>query len=135
MDPNSDTSSLGETSTRTETFKQPEALAADPPELSPSPGEPYPINEVGPMEGLIEGRIVHYVLDNPLAAGEHPETRPAMIVAVWDRYSGVSNLQVASKGLRDAHLTGGTDANWVCKTSVRYSEGREPGTWHWIPRG
>jgi hypothetical protein len=90
------------------------------------------------MDGLIEGRIVHFVMPS----GEH---RPAIVVKVW-RYpdssgpepilkapeNGCCNLQVFTDGsndgvdeVRHGHL-------WF--TSCIYSENPEPGTWHWIER-
>lgn len=107
-----------------------------PAEESPAAGQPQPI------EGLIPGRPVHYVLDRPYSAGEAHEIRPAIIVRVWDRFAGTSNLQVFTDGSNDRKFTGetrrfpgDTGDNIVWKTSIRYSEGREPGTWHWPPRG
>lgn len=81
------------------------------------------------MEGLTEGRIVHYVLPDGSSAGEH---RAAMIARVWDRSSGYVNLWVFQDGTNDgvaySHLP-----TWV--TSVRYSEDTaERRTWHWIER-
>lgn len=81
------------------------------------------------MEGLIEGRIVHYVLPNGCKnAGYH---RPAIITQVWNAWTGTSNLQVFVDGENDGHEY----TNGLCRfTSVMYSENKEPGTWHWIER-
>lgn len=94
------------------------------------------------MEGLTEGRIVHYVLQN----GEH---RPAIVVKVWQQSdydpegnvsglpkspeNGCSNLQVfmdsdAEGKYNDQMLP----ISW--RTSVLYSEEKEPSTWHWIEK-
>lgn len=80
------------------------------------------------IEGLTEGRMVHYVLPDGIRAGEH---RPAVIVKVWDHGQGTSNLQVFTDGRNDGHsdMDGLT---WV--TSVVYSEDKTPGTWHFIER-
>ncbi|HEV2704942.1 MAG TPA: hypothetical protein VGV59_03400 [Pyrinomonadaceae bacterium] len=84
-----------------------------------------------PIEGLTIGRIVHYVLDKPYSAGEPPTIRPAIVVHVWDRQTGSSNLQVIVDGTNDGYES---STGTVWKTSCNYSEGREPGTWHWPPR-
>jgi hypothetical protein len=78
-----------------------------------------------PLEGVIEGRIVHYVLPGGPNAGE---SRPAVIVKVWDKDSGCVNLIVFPDGSND----GPDFSSWV--TSVLYSEAHEARTWHWIPR-
>jgi hypothetical protein len=87
------------------------------------------------VEGLTEGRIVHFVLDN----GEH---RPAIVVNVW-RVNGISedgeviscspengccNLQLFTDGFNDSM------PNTVWKTSIVYSADLLPGTWHWIEK-
>jgi hypothetical protein len=83
------------------------------------------------MEGLIEGRIVHFVLNN----GEH---RPAILVKVWEslRSEGTVNMIVFLDGINETGIIRGhldtTFTAW--RTSVHYSEGQEPGTWHWIER-
>lgn len=93
------------------------------------------------MEGLTEGRIVHYVLPN----GSH---RPAIVVNNWATQitppcEGYVNLQVitdcgndlyglpetVSQEMRDEIRSG---MLWV--TSACYSDGKEPGTWHWIEK-
>ncbi len=84
------------------------------------------------MQGLTEGRIVHFVLSEGRNKGEH---RPAIIVKVWDvhRVDGMIQLQVFTDGSND-FLGQGRDGNWfplLWKTSVHYSEEMEPGTWHW----
>lgn len=89
------------------------------------------------MEGLTEGRIVHYVLPN----GEH---RPAIVVRVWRDQSGVcegyANLQVFTDGGNDAPAfssdwdKGAAAEGIMWKTSVCYDENKAPGTYHWIER-
>jgi len=88
------------------------------------------------MEGLIEGRSVHYVMPD----GEH---RPAIVVKVWDvtGCEGYCNLQVFTDGSNDLN-----DKNkefiaqediraGICwRTSVCYGEDAAPNTWHWIER-
>lgn len=87
------------------------------------------------LQGLSEGRIVHYVLrdkDVPgfengvRAGGRH---RPAIVVNAWpnlDRDDGYSNLVVIADGNND-----GNEDILLWVTSVTYSDGHEPGTWHW----
>jgi hypothetical protein len=89
------------------------------------------------MEGLIEGRIVHYVLPDGNSKGEH---RPAIIVKVWDahRAQGTVNMLVFTDCTNDVdprnpHTDSyGKGITWA--TSVHYSEKPEPRTWHWIER-
>lgn len=78
------------------------------------------------MEGLTEGRIVHYVLQTGPSHGQH---RPAMVVKVWDKAAGSVNLTVFADWSND----GVADSSYWA-TSVRYSEDHEPGTWHWIEK-
>lgn len=85
------------------------------------------------MEGLTEGRIVHYVLATGDSTGQH---RPAIIVKCWRQSSGymergVVNLQVFTDFTNDGedYVTGN-----VWRTSVPYSERMIPGTWHWIEK-
>lgn len=87
------------------------------------------------MEGLIEGRIVHYVLSN----GQH---RPAIVVRDWSNpdlpgSDGMVNLIVFADGTNDMGAVGGTYTAqgifWA--TSAHYSpDGTEHHTWHWIER-
>jgi len=99
------------------------------------------------MDGLTEGRIVHYVMPN----GEH---RPAIVIRVWrtpdgdSPESGMSNLQLFTDDSNDSGWTqkerqdlvnGGFNPDEVLhghvwKTSVLHSEGKEPHTWHWIEK-
>jgi hypothetical protein len=78
------------------------------------------------MKGLTEGRIVHYVIPDGPKAGEH---RPAVIVKVWDFFTGYVNLHVLWDGGNDA-ADGSRPDPWV--TSVSYSEEQGPRSWHWI---
>lgn len=76
------------------------------------------------MDGLTEGRIVHFVMMN----GTH---RPAIIVQVWNKDTGVSNLQVFTDGRNDGD---NQEIGTVWHTSIKYSEEKEPYTWHWIEK-
>lgn len=81
------------------------------------------------MEGLTEGRIVHYVLPGSLN-----QCRPAIVVKVWRlNNDGMVNLQVFLDGNNDApDSINGNYIQW--KTSVEYSEERKDGTWHWVEK-
>ena len=96
----------------------------------------------GTVEGLTEGRIVHFVMPN----GEH---RPAIVVRNWENEltppcEGYVNLQVFTDGMNDAQaLPSDTDANTklsveyglLWKTSICFDEAeKKPGTWHWIEK-
>jgi len=77
------------------------------------------------MKGLIEGMMVHYILNS----GEH---RPAMVVKVWDdlpQGNGCCNLLV----FMDADARVGNDpvGPVMRVTSIIYDETRHRGTWHW----
>jgi hypothetical protein len=81
------------------------------------------------MDGLTEGRIVHYVLPDGPNAGEH---RAAMIARIWERSSGYVNLWVFQDGTNDG-LGFSAAPTWT--TSVPYSEDTHVyRTWHWIER-
>lgn len=104
------------------------------------------------MKGLIEGRIVHYVLreqdaqqitrrrlngalpegwptgaqahtGNPVVAGEHV---PAIIVKVWPHEFG------DEPGVNLQCLLDGNDSFWV--TSTRFDDSKAEGTCHWIEK-
>jgi hypothetical protein len=87
------------------------------------------------MDGLTEGRMVHYVLPDGPGAGEH---RAALVVRVWRSNgappeNGCANLQVFMDGTNDAPAGG--SARWVeWRTSVVHDPDGAPGTWHWIER-
>lgn len=99
------------------------------------------------MEGLIEGRIVHFVMPN----GQH---RPAIVTQVWDRggTTGTANLLVFTDGSNDLpenkeqedlyKLYHGMNLDeirhgHIWQTSKTFSdvtpgtEVPQPGTWHW----
>lgn len=77
------------------------------------------------ISGLTEGRTVHYVLDEGRSKGEH---RPAVVVHVFDRENGTSNLHVHVDGANDDYH----NEFLISRTSVLHSDGKEPGTWHFI---
>ncbi len=87
------------------------------------------------MEGLIEGRIVHFVMDSGYSKGEH---RPAIVVKVWRKAdgsppdNGCCNLQVVCDSDGPQSNDGIGPLLWA--TSRVYSETHEPGTWHWVER-
>lgn len=90
------------------------------------------------MDGLTIGRNVHYVLtgeegihwsDND-AAGKH---RMAFVVDVLDVGTGFVELHVLlSKN--DKFFTLDRELKLFVNLDVRYSDDKEPGTWHWIER-
>lgn len=86
------------------------------------------------MEGLTEGRIVHFVLQDGPHAGEH---RPAIVVKVWRQgdgtppANGYSNLVVFMDGTNDGASYAGC-VHWA--TSIAYSAEPKPRTWHWIEK-
>ena len=90
------------------------------------------------MDGLTEGRIVHYVIKE----GVH---RPAIVVNVWNVSGGCEgyiNLMVFTDGSNDlmyfenlkqeAHEA--IERGLLWKTSICYSEEPKPNTWHWIEK-
>lgn len=104
------------------------------------------------MEGLTEGRIVHFVMPN----GEH---RPAIVVRVWRvkiqtdneftleaPENGCCQLQVFTDGSNDVDQSFGDNMEYsvykmeeardgiMWRTSVLYSENPKPSTWHWVEK-
>lgn len=95
------------------------------------------------MDGLTEGRMVHYVLSN----GQH---RPAIVVKVWKvteqggvpraTENGLVNLTVFVDGRNDILPSENTfdpknpDILLLRVTSVLYSEEPKLNTWHWIEK-
>lgn len=85
------------------------------------------------MDGLTEGRIVHYVMHDGNVAGED---RPAIVVNAWHNNSeyqreGRVNLQVFTDFGNDGK---DYESGRYWATSVPFSEERKPGTWHWIEK-
>lgn len=84
------------------------------------------------MEGLTEGRIVHYVLSN----GQH---RPAIVVRDWSNPAlpgsdGRVNLMVFVDGTNDSGAVSGKacEQGLFWATSAHYDPaGTEHHTWHW----
>lgn len=75
------------------------------------------------VEGLIEGKIVHFVMPN----GQH---RPAIIVKVWDWFTGCCNLQVFTDGMNDDE---NTYLGLVWKSAVLFDNvQKKANTWHWM---
>ena len=95
------------------------------------------------MDGLTVGRIVHYVVsesDAELILQKRAESGnascnlpwvgqhyPAIVVAVFENEYGQNHPGVNLQVFMD-----GNDSHWV--TSRKYSEDKEPGTWHWIEK-
>ncbi len=91
-------------------------------------GTEEPLQRGQQLKGLIEGRIVHFVMPG----GQH---RPAIVVHVWPpsmlMKPGYVNLTVFTDWSND-----GVDYSKgiVWETSVDYSEEPAPRTWHWPER-
>lgn len=95
------------------------------------------------IPGLAVGRIVHYVLESGRCAGDH---RPAIVVRDWKQENGLVQLQVFTDGWNDGFKATqlvkvgeqetaiSIEQNTIWRTSVHYSEEKEPGTWHWPER-
>lgn len=82
------------------------------------------------MDGLTEGRIVHYVMHDGNSMGQH---RPAIVVNAWKGVytDGRVNLQVFTDFGNDGK---DYESGRYWATSVEYSEDPQPGTWHWIEK-
>jgi hypothetical protein len=88
------------------------------------------------MEGLTEGRIIHYVLPESRSCGKD-QHRPAIIVNAHGGQleNGMANIAVFLDGTNDFPLdVNGVPALIMWATSVHYSESKESGTWHWPER-
>jgi hypothetical protein len=100
------------------------------------PGLFYNTQE-GEVEGLIEGRIVHYILDREPNRGQH---RAAMVTRVLNPDTGAVNLAVFKDGTNDGagafSLAGyfyAIPLEW--RTSVLFdAKALTPGTWHWTEK-
>lgn len=94
-------------------------------------GAAAPVPPPKHLTGLTEGRIVHYVMDEGQFKGEH---RPAIVVNAFGGggYGGEGRVNMLV--FLDAQNDGLKGAHTLDKYSVRYSEDREPGTWHWPAR-
>ncbi len=88
------------------------------------------------MDGVTEGRVVHYVLDRGPNRGAH---RAAVIVRAWgDAVTpppGTVNLRVFLDGCNDTGEPWGTDGPILWVTSAHFDpSGTQERTWHWIER-
>ncbi|MGJ3241160.1 MAG: hypothetical protein ACFE0Q_20790 [Anaerolineae bacterium] len=85
------------------------------------------------MDGVVEGRMVHYVLqkdDSERSEGEH---RPAVIVQNWS--GGTVNLQVFMDTDGKGDYNDGQVPSLLWVTSATFDNvDKHPGTWHWIER-
>lgn len=79
------------------------------------------------MDGLIGGRIVHYIISTQRG---NPVVRPAMVVRVVNQKKGICNLQVFHEKSDGFEL-----ASADKPTNCEFSEEKTTGTWHWPPRG
>lgn len=86
------------------------------------------------MDGVTEGRIVHYVLSEGNSIGEH---RAAIIVNAWAdlpqyQSDGRVNLHVFPDFGNDGEAFNSGDY-WATSV-VNDEETKAPGTWHWIEK-
>ena len=72
------------------------------------------------MEGLIEGRIVHFCV----SPTQH---RAAIVVNIQDKAKGICDLFVFSMP-RDER------GGFFLRTEAKYSGTKEEDTWHWIEK-
>lgn len=72
------------------------------------------------MEGLTEGRMVHYVKGNP--TGHH---KAAVVTFVANQAQGIVDLHVFQQ---DSSFPVGL------YRGIKYSETPVPDTWHWIEK-
>lgn len=96
------------------------------------------------LNGLQIGRIVHYVLgandvSNPKFVGRHVAGIVVNACPKLGREDGYANLTIfpdwSNDGFEDFSKGAMPVAVGIAwKTSVSYSEDKEPGTWHWPER-
>ena len=91
------------------------------------------------MDGLTEGRIVHFVMPND-------EHRPAIIVKVWNHETGYVNLQVFTDGSNDVQMFQDSERySQITREQVSRGilwstsifpdeETKRAGSWHWIEK-
>lgn len=92
-------------------------------------GEPPAEN--APMPGLIEGRMVHYVLATGACRGEH---RAAIVSRVNDPVVGRVNLHVFLNGELEFGARKHPGNNWLCLDVAFSTVPQVEGTWHWMER-
>ena len=81
------------------------------------------------MEGLIEGRVVHYVIEDGRNKGEH---RAAIVVKNLGQNNGCANLTVFYDWTNDGE---GYGSGLAWETSRLFDDTeKSPGTWHWPER-
>lgn len=84
------------------------------------------------MDGLTEGRIVHYVMHDGNSIGQH---RPAIIVNAWKGVYESPEWRVNLQVFMDFGNDGKEyESGRYWATSVPYSEEPKPATWHWIEK-
>jgi hypothetical protein len=81
------------------------------------------------MEGLIEGCIVHTVLNDEFGEceGKH---RASIVTEVLDPASGTIYAEVFLTP-KDRIVS---NKHRIYSMLLKYSEDKEPGTWHWIEK-
>ena len=80
------------------------------------------------MDGLVEGRIVHYVLEHPTNGVEYC----AAIVSLVLIDSKTKNP--TDEGYVHLHFLNVFGSPVLVEKAVPYSADAKPRTWHWIPK-
>ena len=86
------------------------------------------------MDGLIEGRIVHFVLADGRSPGEH---RPAIVVKVWRNTdntppaNGCSNLQVFTDSNPEGKYNDELPPIMWATSILHDEDTKAPHSWHW----
>jgi hypothetical protein len=83
------------------------------------------------LDGLVPGRIVHYVLPDGRRTGEH---RPAMVIDVPDPEAGVAHLAVYTVPDQDYDMHQHPGIIFFARATKFDPTAEMQGTWHWIER-
>ncbi|UBF29857.1 hypothetical protein K9N68_37235 (plasmid) [Kovacikia minuta CCNUW1] len=83
------------------------------------------------MEGLTEGKIVHYVLCHHKSEGQ---VRPAIVTRVWRDGNGKPMENGSCQLTVFPDQSNDELGETMAVSSVYYDELGKPGTWHWISR-
>lgn len=76
------------------------------------------------MEGLIEGRIVHYVAYNQRHLA-------AIVIGVWPDPAGKVDIALFTNL---DNVNGVKNFGLQFHQGIDYSDNKEPGTWHWVEK-
>lgn len=79
------------------------------------------------MQGLTEGRIVHFVQDSDRQAGNHI---PAIVTSVWNKEVGTITVTAFPDAANNDDVF---SSPAVPVTSISFDDDeKKQGTWHWI---